>query len=85
MEKFCPNCGTPLEEGARFCGGCGAKRTDTAGQPVQQTQQQYMQQSPAQPQYAPPEPEQKKRSKTPLHGERGNNRRGCGGHDDIQL
>ena len=34
-EKFCPNCGTPLIEGTRFCGGCGAKRPDTSRLPVQ--------------------------------------------------
>ena len=56
MEKFCPNCGTPLKEGAKFCGGCGAKRPDTASQPAQQTQ----------PQYAPQIPEQKKKSKAPF-------------------
>jgi len=54
MEKFCPNCGTPLKEGARFCGGCGAKRPDGLGQPAQQTQPQYTPQTPAQQQPPPP-------------------------------
>jgi len=53
MEKFCPNCGTPLKEGARFCGGCGAKRPDTASQPTQT-------------QYTPHIHEQKKKSKAPF-------------------
>ena len=66
MEKFCPNCGTPLKEGAKFCGGCGAKRPDTVEQPAQPTQQQYIQQSPAQPQYVPSKSEQKKKSKAPF-------------------
>ena len=63
MEKFCPNCGTPIKEGANSCGGCGAKRPDAAGQPAQQTQQTQQTQ---QPQYAPPIPEQKKKSKAPF-------------------
>ena len=37
MVKFCQNCGAPLEEGARFCAGCGHP---VAGQ-SQPTQQGY--------------------------------------------
>ena len=25
IQKYCSQCGAPLEEGAKFCGNCGAK------------------------------------------------------------
>jgi len=28
MQKFCSSCGTPYEEGTRFCGNCGASLTE---------------------------------------------------------
>ncbi|HKI92803.1 MAG TPA: trypsin-like peptidase domain-containing protein [Gaiellaceae bacterium] len=31
QEYACPSCGTPLREGARFCGHCGAPLTATGG------------------------------------------------------
>ena len=31
MEKFCQNCGTPLEGGAKFCGACGGTLVDDTG------------------------------------------------------
>lgn len=45
MDKFCSNCGNPLDEGAAFCDNCGAK-VGTA-QPMQQPQPVTDQQSPA--------------------------------------
>lgn len=34
MEKFCTSCGTPYEEGTRFCGNCGASLTEDAVAPA---------------------------------------------------
>lgn len=34
MEKFCTSCGTPYEEGTRFCGNCGAALTEDAVAPA---------------------------------------------------
>ena len=31
MAKFCENCGTKYEEGARFCSGCGAQLENKSG------------------------------------------------------
>ena len=32
MARFCPNCGTPLNEGTKFCPNCGAATAAPAGQ-----------------------------------------------------
>ena len=45
MSKFCPNCGTPLEDVAVFCGSCGAKVAAPA-QPQQPAPQQYYAEQP---------------------------------------
>lgn len=67
---FCTNCGSPLEEGAKFCGQCGtptptAPNPQPAQQPYQQAPQQpsqpYQQpvpQQPAQQPYQQPAPQQ---------------------------
>jgi|GEM_PF-6657188 len=55
---FCPNCGTQLTDGARFCAKCGAQISATA-QPANQnygTMPQNMQQNAMQNQYASPQP-----------------------------
>lgn len=39
MPKFCKYCGTPLEEGARFCTGCGHPVAQSAQQQPSYTQQ----------------------------------------------
>ena len=50
MAKFCPKCGTQLEEGAKFCPSCGEPIAAAQAQP-EQTQQQYQQTPPRQEQY----------------------------------
>ncbi len=35
--KFCPNCGTQVQEGIAFCPNCGAQVTGAAEQPAQGT------------------------------------------------
>ena len=65
MAKFCPNCGTGLDEAAKFCMGCGtsvaaaAPAPESAPYPQQPIPQPYPQ-YPQQP-YAPAEPPKKKR------------------------
>lgn len=49
---FCPNCGTPITDGTRFCTQCGFDVTSEAAQPSQPMYQQ-----PSQPTYQqPPQP-----------------------------
>ncbi len=61
MARFCPNCGTPLDEGAVFCGACGTRMESQPepqyAQPTPPPQPQYTQQQYAQPQqqYAQPQ------------------------------
>ncbi|MHA1516420.1 MAG: NINE protein [Candidatus Heimdallarchaeaceae archaeon] len=41
---FCPNCGTSLEQGVKFCANCGKQiQEPTQQQPVQQLMQQQQQ------------------------------------------
>ena len=44
MPNFCSNCGSPLREGAVFCGKCGCTVYAPPSQPVQQAQPVYPQQ-----------------------------------------
>ena len=44
--KFCPDCGAPLEAGARFCGKCGAAIAQETEQPRPQQQHQTVAQQP---------------------------------------
>ena len=50
MAKFCPQCGTPCDDNAAFCAGCGNKFAPAAPQqPVYQAPQQPQYQAPAAP------------------------------------
>lgn len=57
---FCPNCGTPITDGTRFCTQCGFDVTSEAAQPSQPMYQQPAQpayQQPSRPTYQqPPQP-----------------------------
>lgn len=69
MSKFCANCGTALEEDARFCQSCGSEQPDisvSVFQPV--NAEQPMQQTPVwqQPVQQPMQPEKPKKSKKKL-------------------
>ena len=56
MAKFCPQCGTPCDDNAAFCAGCGNKFAPAAPQqPVYQAPQQPVYQAPQQPQYQAPQ------------------------------
>lgn len=42
MKKFCPNCGTPLKDGATFCPNCGAKITQNSAPKTPQSAPQQV-------------------------------------------
>lgn len=52
---FCPNCGTSLEQGVKFCANCGKPiQEPTQQQPMQQQQQVVVVQQPMQQQQPSP-------------------------------
>lgn len=67
MSKFCPNCGTALDDMAVFCGGCGTK-LDAPAAPQQPVYEQPIPQQPVyeQPVFEQPIPQQPKKSKKGL-------------------
>jgi len=63
MAKFCIKCGTPLQEGVRFCPKCGATIGQAAAQQPTQPQQPMYQQQPYYGQTQPYVPMPKKSNK----------------------
>jgi len=63
MARFCDKCGTQINEGAKFCPGCGAVVENVPPLPVQQTYAPPPQQTyapPPQQYYGPPQAQKKK-------------------------
>jgi len=55
MSMFCPNCGTPCNDGATFCMNCGTKLNAAPQQPVYSAPQQPTYSAPQQPTYSAPQ------------------------------
>lgn len=65
QSSFCPNCGTPVPPGVKFCPTCGQAFTVVPQEPQAPQAPQYEPQQPAQPQYQQPQYQQPQYQQAP--------------------